>query len=610
MRSLQSINVDHLPADGLELPNRLFPFMWHFLRQVKWPVAYMTAIFLLSSSVEALMYYFIKILIDGFNTATTPDELRDILLWPAIVFVVVVMILQPTLARYGQSLMATIRPAFTNLMRRQLALYMHNHSYQYFQEDFAGRLASKVVETPTALGNIMQDVIASVGFAFCSLMVAMVLFSMTYWGFAVMTLVWISLYIMLLTLFIPRIHKQSKSLYDNQSIVRGRFVDTLTNILTVKLFARQKHEDTYLLDSLRITTRSAQKLGYTMNDMQIWLEVLSSLLIGGAFAVAVIGWSNGALTAGDVAMALPLAMRLMMMSWWMSNVFTGLFENLGQVAEGMDTITQAQTVQDHGAAPALTVAQGHIRFRDVTFAYGSNVVFDGLNIDIPPGQKVGLIGPSGAGKSTVVQMLLRLYDVRGGAITIDDQDIAKVTQESLRHQIAVIPQTTDLLHRSIRDNIRYGRLDASDTDIIDAAKRAFADDFIIDLRDQKDRRGYDAIAGERGVKLSGGQRQRIAIARAILKNAPILILDEATSALDSESEQMIQTSLEDLMQGKTVLAIAHRLSTIAHMDRLIVLDKGRIVEDGTHAALLARNGLYARLWALQSGGFLKQSDRA
>lgn len=582
--------------------------MWYFLRQIKWQLFYMASIFIAASCIEATQFYFVKILVDGFSVSKTVSDLWAHLFWPIVLFISIVLILQPILARYGQTLMATIRPAFINLMRRQLALYMHNHSYQYFQEDFAGRLASKVVETPSAIGNIMQELINSVGFALSGLVVALILFCMTYWGFAALVFGWIIIYIALLCLFIPRIHKRSISLYDDQSIVRGRFVDTLTNILTVKLFARQKHEDRYLLDSLKAASTSGQTLMYTMNNMYICLEVLSSLLVGGAFCVAVFGWSQGKLSAGDIAMALPLSIQLMRMSWWMSNVFTMLFEALGQVAEGMETITQAQTVQDHNAAKPLTVTKGRVHFNNVTFSYGDNTVFDGLKLDIPPGQKVGLIGPSGAGKSTIVQMLLRLYDVQGGQIEIDGQNIADVTQESLRHQIAVIPQATDLLHRSIRENIRYGRLDASDQEIIEAARRAFADDFIHDLRDQKGRSGYDAFAGERGVKLSGGQRQRIAIARAVLKNAQILVLDEATSALDSESEQAIQESLKNLMEGKTVLAIAHRLSTIAHMDRLIVLDKGRIIEDGKHADLLAKGGLYAKLWNLQSGGFLKTGN--
>ncbi len=606
--NLHRIDVAHLPEAVPDLPDRLVPFMWYFLRQARPQIAFMTVVMLAASSMEAYQYYFIKVMVDAFGQAHDGAQLERILLWPMTAFIVLCLILQPVLARYGQWLMANIRPAFTNLVRRQLALYMHNHSYGYFQDDFAGRLSSKVIETPSAISTIVETMVGPIGFATMTAAVSFALFAHSYWLFAALTIVWIGAYVLLLRLFIPHIHEASKHAYDQSSVIRGKFVDTLTNILTVKLFARRQHEDAYLLQSLGEQVKRSQKMMHTVNGMQIWLEVLSVLFIAGAFAASVIGWMNGKITAGDVAMALPLAMRLMNMSWWMSQVFTGLFENFGQVQEGMETITVRHSVTDAAGAPDIDVTAGRVTFSHVDFAYGATPVLRDFNLDIPPGQKVGLIGPSGAGKSTLVQLLLRLYDIQGGTIAIDGQSIAAVRQDSLRAAIGVIPQTTDLLHRSIRDNIRYGRLDASDEAVRDAAMRAYADDFIAGLKDKKDRAGYEAFAGERGVKLSGGQRQRIAIARAILKNAPILILDEATSALDSESEKLIQDSLRDLMRGKTVIAIAHRLSTIAHMDRLIVLDRGRIVEDGSHADLLARGGLYAKLWNLQSGGFLR--DRA
>ncbi len=602
---LFTLDIEKLPEAVPNLPTRLIPFIWYFMRQGKWQFAFMAVVFALSHSMEALQYYFIKVLIDGFNETSSAQELLHLLAVPMFFFVVFVLVGQPVLARCGQWLMANIRPAFNNMMRRQLALYMHSHSYGYFQDDFAGRLASKVIETPSAISNIIQTLINSVGMVVISFLISLILFVNAYWLLGVMTLAWAIAYAFLLRHYIPLIHKASKETYDQTSIIRGRFVDTLTNILTVKLFARRKHEDNYLTTSLSRASETGQTLMHTINAMQTWLEVLSVLFVGGSFALAIDGWDRGSLTTGDVAMILPLTMRLMNMSWWMSDVFTGLFENLGQVQEGMETITIRHTVTDAPGAPPLVVKDAKIDMKNVMFSYGKAPVFEDFNLTIPAGQKVGLIGPSGAGKSTLMQILLRLYDVQSGGIFIDGQDISKVAQDSLRSQIAVIPQTTDLLHRSIRDNIRYGRLDATDEDVIAAAKRAYADDFILDLADKKGRIGYDAHSGERGVKLSGGQRQRIAIARAILKNAPILVLDEATSALDSESEQLIQKSLEDLMEGKTVLAIAHRLSTIAHMDRLIVMDKGRIVEDGSHDELLRQNGLYARLWGLQSGGFLK-----
>jgi len=604
---LHTLDIEQLPEGGIpNLPNRLMPFIWYFIRQGRVQFAFMAFIYALSHSMEAAQYYFLKSLIDGFAQASNAAELMHVLAWPIFWFITLILIGQPVLARYAQALMANIRPAFSNMMRRQLALYMHNHSYGYFQDDFAGRLASKVVETPSAISSIIQMLVHSIGMAIMTLLVSFVFFVQAYWLFGALVALWVGVYAVLLKIYIPRIHHASKQFYDQTSIIRGRFVDTLTNVLTVKLFARRTHEDKYLTSSLARSVERGQTVMHTINYMQMWLEVLSVLFIGGAFALAVYGWDNGELTLGDIAMILPLAIRLMNMSWWMSDVFTSLFESFGQVQEGMETITVRHSVTDTPDAPDMKIKDATIDFKNVNFSYGANNVFEDFNLHIPAGQKVGLIGPSGAGKSTLMQLLLRLYDIQNGEVTIDGQAINKVRQDSLRSQIAVIPQTTDLLHRSIRDNIRYGRLDATDEEVLDAARRAHADEFIHDLIDKKGRTGYDAHAGERGVKLSGGQRQRIAIARVILKNAPVLVLDEATSALDSESEQLIQQSLKDLMKGKTVLAIAHRLSTIAHMDRLIVLEKGKIVEDGTHDDLLSNNGLYAKLWGLQSGGFLKQ----
>ncbi len=596
--------VDDLPENADSLPDRVVPFIWYFVRQA-WPAfLFMAVIFAVANSMTAAVPYFIKLTIDAFATVENRADIWRELFWVLFWFVALVLILESVLDRYGNYLMAKVRPAFTNMIRRQLALHMHKHSYEYFQSDFAGRLASKVVETPDAISLIMQMFVGSIWFTLVTLLVSVVLFMSAHWGFGLITGIWMTAYFLLLRHYIPRILETSKRDSDNKSIIRGRYVDTLTNVLTVKLFARWKHEDAYLREALDDTTLSGQDMLHTINSMYIWMEVVIVFFMGAVFAASVYFWQYDLITVGDVAMVLPMMIRLSTMSWWMSDVFTTLFSQLGQVEEGMETITRTHAVIDNDGAEPLKATQGHIRFDDVHFSYGAKPVFEKLSVDIPSGQKIGLVGSSGAGKSTFIQILLRLYDLQGGKIVIDGQNIAEVGQDSLREQIAVIPQMSDLLHRSIRDNIRYGRLDATDEDVIEAAKKAHAHDFIMELEDNEGNLAYDAKVGERGVKLSGGQRQRVAIARAVLKNAPILILDEATSSLDSESERLIQDSLKTLMEGKTVIVIAHRLSTIAHLDRLIVMDEGRIIEDGSHKALLTGEGLYARLWNMQSGGFI------
>jgi ABC-type multidrug transport system fused ATPase/permease subunit len=405
--------------------------------------------------------------------------------------------------------------------------------------------------------------------------------------------------------FVPKLQKLSKKASIERSIVRGRFVDILSNILTVKLFARRQYEDGYFMGSLKKTADA-----YVRADLKLWqlwvvLEVWTVTFWIFTFSLTLWGWQQGFVTTAEAAMILPLTIQVTNTSWWMSEIFTSFFQRLGEIQEGMDAIVKAHDVTDDSGASPLQVKQARIDFDGVQFAYEDKPLFQGLDLSIASGEKIGLVGASGAGKSSLVQILLRLYDIQRGAIKIDGQDIAAVTQDSLRANIAVIPQMSDMLHRTIRENILYGRLDATEEEVIDAAKRAHAYDFIQELVDQHGNKGLDALVGERGVKLSGGQRQRIAIARAILKDAPILILDEATSALDSESERSIQESLQDLMRGKTVIAIAHRLSTIAHMDRLIVMENGAIIEQGTHEELSnTEGGRFAKLWKMQSGGFL------
>ena len=418
-------------------------------------------------------------------------------------------------------------------------------------------------------------------------------------------LLWFAGYLGLLAYFVPRMRDRSKANSEARSALTGRIVDSYTNILTVKLFARPLDEDRYIRDAIERHTGlfiAAQRL---MTAFGTLLNLLNASLIAGAGALVLVLWRYGAVEVGAIAMVLPLTLQLTNMSRQIATQITDIFEDIGVVQEGMITIAQPLRLIDSADARPLIVHEGRIGFEDVRFGYGRETgVLEGFSLAIRPGEKIGLIGRSGAGKSTVVNLLLRFFDLEGGRIMIDGQDISQMTQESLRAQISVVTQDTSLLHRSIRENIRYGRPNASEAEIVEAARLAHADEFIPALEDWRGNHGFDAHVGERGVKLSGGQRQRIAIARVILRNAPILVLDEATSALDSEIEAAIQASLDTLMAGKTVIAIAHRLSTIARMDRLVVLDHGRIAEQGTNEALLRLNGHYAALWRRQSGGFL------
>jgi ATP-binding cassette subfamily B multidrug efflux pump len=416
---------------------------------------------------------------------------------------------------------------------------------------------------------------------------------------------WFGGYVMLLRVFVPRLRDRSREVSEARSMLTGRVVDTYTNILTVKLFARAAEEDAYVRDAVDEHS-SRFHASLRLNTLfSFSLTTLNALLVTSTAAIAIALWAHGMATVGTVAMALPMAWQVISMAGWVAMRITDIFENIGVVQEGMMTIARPIGLTDHPRAKRLRVTRGEIAFAGVRFGYGrSSGLIDGLDLVVRPGERIGLVGRSGAGKSTLVNLLLRFFDLEGGRIVIDGQDIAAVTQESLRSQISVVTQDTSLLHRSIRDNIRYGRPEATEAEIIMAARLAHADDFIAGLQDYRGRRGYDSQVGERGVKLSGGQRQRVAVARVILKNAPIVVLDEATSALDSEVEAAIQGSLDTVMAGKTVIAIAHRLSTIARMDRLVILDRGRIVEAGTHHDLLRAGGHYAGLWHRQSGGFI------
>jgi ATP-binding cassette subfamily B multidrug efflux pump len=491
-----------------------------------------------------------------------------------------------------------------NFHRNMLA-----QSLSFYQDEFAGRVAAKLMQTALAVRDtwmILADILVFVLIYFVT--IALVVGSFHLWLLAPF-MGWLGIYLLAIWYFVPRLGAVAMAQADARSMMTGRITDAYTNITTVKLFSHTQRESSYVQSAMAEFLHTVYRQMRMVTGFEIVNHVLSMGLIASTAGVTLWLWTHGQVGVGAVAAATAMALRLNGISHWVMWEMASLFEQIGTVQDGINTLARSPTVLDRPGAEPLRVTRGDIRFEQVSFAYGAAAspagpVIDRLNLHIRPGEKIGLVGRSGAGKSTIVNLLLRFYDIGHGRVLIDGQDIALATQDSLRAQIGMVTQDTSLLHRSVSDNIRYGRPEAGDAEMVAAAKRAEAHEFIVTLADAGGRTGYDAHVGERGVKLSGGQRQRIAIARVMLKDAPILLLDEATSALDSEVEAAIQQSLNRLMQGKTVVAIAHRLSTIAAMDRLIVLDQGRIVEEGNHYALLAQGGLYARLWAHQSGGFL------
>ena len=586
-------------------PADLLGFYWRFCRQV-WPwLAALMAVGLIVSLIEVSILRFIGSLVDMLRASSPEHVLQDygttFLLMGAVILVARPM------ANWTHDLLTqqAIAPGMTNLVRWQSHHYVARQSINFFANDFAGRIASKIVQTGPSLRESVVQIIDALWFVTIFSVSALVIFAQADWRLACPLAVWIIAYVAVLRHYVPQIRDKSALMSEMRSIVTGRIVDSYTNIHTVKLFAHPEREDAYAREALEEHTATFQSETRLITWMNGTVSIMNSVLIMGTGSLAIWLWRDGAVTLGDIALASGLAIRITNMSGWIMWVSVGIFENMGTVQEGMETIAWPHSLVDRPQAPALIAARGGIRFDNVRFHYGKKAgVIDNLSFAIQPGEKVGLVGRSGAGKSTLVHLLLRFYDVESGRILIDGQDIAAVTQDSLRRQIGMVTQDTSLLHRSVADNILYGRPDAPMEAVIAAARQAHAHDFVQGLTDSHGRAGYQAHVGERGVKLSGGQRQRIAIARVLLKNAPILILDEATSALDSEVEAAIQESLYSLMQGKTVIAIAHRLSTIAAMDRLIVLDNGRIAETATHAELLRREGIYASLWQRQSGGFL------
>lgn len=586
-------------------PKGLYAFCRHYTRGYEIPLIAMSSLSAIIAVIEVSLFGFMGQLVDWLSTHDRETFLAQeghTLMWLGLFVVIGVPIL---ILIHSLITHQTLLGNYPMAIRWQAHRYLLKQSVSFYSDDFAGRIATKVMQTSLSVRETVMkllDVLVYISVYFTSMIVMV---GQADWRLMAPMLIWLAAYIAIQFYFVPKLKAISEKQADARSTMTGRIVDSYTNINTVKLFSHSKRETEYAEEGMKEFLGTVHKQMRLATGINISVEIINYLLVFSIAAVSIMLWIDNVLSVGAITIAISLALRVNGMSHWIMWEISSLFENLGTVTDGMNTLAKPITINDKPDATELKVTQGGIKFDHVDFHYGENKgVINDLTLEIKPGEKIGLVGRSGAGKSTLVNLLLRFHDIESGSISIDGHDLRDVTQDSLRSQIGMVSQDTSLLHRSIRDNIKYGRPDASDDELFAATKQAQAHEFIETLTDSYGSKGYDAQVGERGVKLSGGQRQRIAISRVLLKDAPLLILDEATSALDSEVEAAIQDSLDELMEGKTVIAIAHRLSTIAAMDRLLVMDQGKVVEQGTHQELVQLGGIYAQLWAHQTGGFI------
>jgi ATP-binding cassette subfamily B multidrug efflux pump len=595
----------------MQPPSTLFAFCRHYTKGMELSLVLMSVSAALLAILEVSLFSYMGQLVDWLGTYT-PQTLFQEQKAELIKMAIVLLVILPIVVFFHSAILhQALLGNYPMSIRWSAHRYLLRQSVSFYQNEFAGRIATKVMQTSLAVREAVMKLLDVLMYIVVYFGAMVFLVAEADWRLMLPLLVWVIIYAAIQMYFVPKLKKIASSQADARSEMTGRIVDSYTNISTIKLFSYTQREEQYAKQSMDVFLQPVYKQMRLVTSLNFAINSLNYLLVFSVAALSLYLWSLSAISAGAIAVAVSLSLRLNGMAQWIMWEISSLFENIGTATDGMKTLSTPIKVDDKPDAKTLNVSKGEIAFSNVHFNYGKAAnetnrgpLMNGLNLHIKPGEKIGLVGRSGAGKSTLVNLLLRFYDTDSGTIKIDGQNITDVSQESLRRYIAMVTQDTSLLHRSVKDNILYGRPDASEAEMLSAAKQAKALEFISDLEDSKGNKGFDAQVGERGVTLSGGQRQRIAIARVLLKNAPILILDEATSALDSEVEAAIQASLDDLMTGKTVIAIAHRLSTIAQMDRLIVLDEGRVVEQGSHEALIAQNGIYAGLWAHQTGGFI------